>query len=224
MKKILIILTSFMLIAGLGSHAYADKYKNASYEKIQKDADNGNLNALFALAKAYDTGTKGVIVNKDKARELYESAAEQGHESAQLSLGIAYMSGKTYAKKNYKKAKKWLTKAAEQDNATAEKMLSALYGYDGIKSQKKKFFYTKKTAERGDGMSALGVANMYLKGEGVSKNPSEAVTWSHICTKLLTKDEDAALCYITLLVAKKELTEEEYEAAKAKGDGIVKSF
>lgn len=58
MNKILLVLTFFVLVVGLDIQALADKYKNASYEKIQKDADNGNLDAVFALAKAYNTGTK----------------------------------------------------------------------------------------------------------------------------------------------------------------------
>tara|TARA_R110002072_G_scaffold113771_2_gene243472 strand:+ start:2534 stop:2707 length:174 start_codon:yes stop_codon:yes gene_type:complete len=52
MKKILIALVSLTVLSGCVSANSTQKYKTTSYEHIKQDADSGNLDAQFELAKA----------------------------------------------------------------------------------------------------------------------------------------------------------------------------
>lgn len=80
-------------------------------------AKQGHVDALFLLAKMYDSG-EGCTKNLKEARELYQLAAERGHTEAMLKLSDIYKHGRG-VNSDTEKAKALLLKAAE-DSAWGE--------------------------------------------------------------------------------------------------------
>jgi TPR repeat protein len=63
-----------------------------SITELQSKAQDGDVQAQLALAKAYDLG-EGVPKDEEKAVQWWEKAAEHGNVSAQVSLGGVYSLG-----------------------------------------------------------------------------------------------------------------------------------
>ena len=83
-----------------------------SITELKSKAEDGDVQAQLALAKAYDLG-EGVPKDEEKAVLWWEKAAEHGNVSAQVSLGGVYSLG-AGVPKNYAAAVRWWKKAAEQ--------------------------------------------------------------------------------------------------------------
>ena len=80
--------------------AYANAHKNFSdfipqlkdnINKIQEEADNGNVNACFILGRCYEMGL-AVTCNIDTALSFYKKAAEGNDTDAMFNIGCIFMS------------------------------------------------------------------------------------------------------------------------------------
>src|SRR6202042_3640312 len=76
----------FCLLATL-SFGYAQ-----SITELKSKAEDGDVQAQLALAKAYHLG-EGVAKDEEQAVKWWEKAAEQGDVAAQVNLGSAYSLG-----------------------------------------------------------------------------------------------------------------------------------
>ena len=104
--------------------------------ELTKLAEQGDIEAQFKLAVAYDFGKNGVEQDIDLAIEWYTKAAEQGHIIAQHNLGTTYSDG--CCSKCSKKAVYWYRKAAEQGCTKSCFTLGEMYFYgDGTKQNTK---------------------------------------------------------------------------------------
>lgn len=92
---------------------------------IQKNAENGDVEAQFYLGLMYDTG-EGVPQNLSQAVYWYTQAAQQGHLIAQNNLGAMYASGNG-VKQSYVLAKEWYEKSANSGFSGAQHNLGRLY-------------------------------------------------------------------------------------------------
>src|SRR5579862_5461416 len=86
-----------------------------SITELKSKAEDGDVQAQLALAKAYHLG-EGVPKDEAQAVQWWEKAAEHGDTTAEVCLGTAYSLG-AGAPKNYAAAIRWYTKAADQGNA-----------------------------------------------------------------------------------------------------------
>jgi TPR repeat protein len=87
------------------------------YSEILKDlisqAENGNAEIQFQLARIYDDG-KLVPRDFDKALHWYKKAALNDYQEAQFALGYFYCRG-IGVKKDKEIADEWLIKAKKSD-------------------------------------------------------------------------------------------------------------
>jgi len=143
---------------------------------LQREANAGNRNAQFELAKLYDTGNK---VERDRARAIawYNSAASQGHSESQYRLAVAYIYGYGVERDSVI-GERWLTTAAKQGHKVADKMLP-IYLSNGTLNGSTSIvvsWYLEK-AVNGDASGQFGLGYLYENGWGIKPSSREADSW-----------------------------------------------
>jgi len=148
-----------------------------SITELKSKADDGDVQAQLALAKAYHLG-EGVLKDDGQAMHWWEKAAEHGDASAQINLAGAYQIG-TGVPKNYAAALHWYSKAAEQGNADGQAALAGLYhlGQGVPKDDTEAVRWWKKAAEQGNVAAEGNLGTAYGLGVGVPKDEVESVRW-----------------------------------------------
>jgi uncharacterized protein len=120
-KKIQTLLTTAVLLFGMGSSSFADfndgfdAYNKGDYKTAFNEwkplAERGHTGAQNNLGSMYDNG-RGVLKDYQEAVRWYKKAAEQGDAFAQNNLGWMYINGRGVVK-DLNKAKYWIKKAYE---------------------------------------------------------------------------------------------------------------
>lgn len=174
--------------------------KQASNHKLgliwlNKSASSGNPKALTKLGHLYLVGQ---LVGKDsiKGMELLTKAAEQKDTSAMIDLGDAFLQ-----QKEYTQAMAWFDKAANQQNINAYLHIAHAYLQENtpIYDPKAGFMWTLKAAEYDVTGSKEELAQLYLKGIGVTVNPQLAAEWERkAALDSSSKNEQSALSQVAL--------------------------
>jgi len=112
-------------------------FKNAVLY-YEKGVTLGSLESYCNLGYCYQEG-QGVVLNSQKAFELYKVAADHDYIRGYMFVAQSYMNGMG-VERNYPEGMKWLEKAAEAGNPTAMYYLGAIYaeGEEGVKPDAKK--------------------------------------------------------------------------------------
>jgi TPR repeat protein len=141
---------------------------------LQKEAEAGNTEANFMLAKDYLNGTNGAIKNEELAVAWFKKAAEADHVFAMRYLWAIFAERNEMASSMI-----WLRKAAEGGHDGAMLDLAKRYeDGDGLpKSDSEALRWYRRAAEQGnaDGMTVVG--NFYFNGRGVHESSEEGVAW-----------------------------------------------
>ena len=150
---------------------------NEKFEKLQKDAESGNVYAQYNLGVMYTNGA-GVQKDNSKAFEWYQKAAIQGIADAQYNLGVMYTNG-AGVPKNDSKAFYWYQKAAIQGDADAQFNLGYMYQFgQGVqKDDSKAVEWYQKAAIQGNATAQFNLGDTYQFGQGVQKDDSKAFEW-----------------------------------------------
>jgi len=125
---------SLLLEQGAGSYRYRlvqlfstnpSENSAAKLSDLRKSAEQGDPNAQYMLALAYDVGV-GAAQDFAEAATWYRKAADQGHAGAQFNLGHLYADGRG-VKQGLVQAHMWLHLAAagSQSGARSERDLVA---------------------------------------------------------------------------------------------------
>jgi anti-anti-sigma regulatory factor len=129
-------------------------------DDYQQDAENGDVQAQYDLARCYDEG-RGVEQNGAKAFNWYSKAAEGGLPEAQYSLGRSFAFG-IHVHCDYEAAVGWYKKAAEQGHADAQYLLAVLHrwgiGIDEDRDQAIKWY--RRAAEQGHAAAERALREM----------------------------------------------------------------
>ena len=160
-----------------------EEYKRA-YELLKPKAENGNVIAIYELAKMYAHGFLGED-NKDIAKQYYKTALEGFIEVEQTAdkmkpffqyrIGAMYNYGQG-TEQNYTEAFKWFQKAAIAGNPYAMFALGNLYYYGkGVeKDIEKAFDWYRQASEKNNPYAAYKAAQMLKNGTGTEKNTKQA--------------------------------------------------
>jgi len=151
---------------------------------LEKAASGGDPYALYALGRAMSESSPAANADLVRAAALYRQAAEKGHPLAALRYGMALSDG-IAIKRDPVTAQRWLVHAndsgvseaalalgdmaartpASRDKALNEKILrSAITWYE-------------VAARAGVPSAQFKMANAYLAGAGVARDPSQALLW-----------------------------------------------
>ena len=158
-----------------GSGTDVEQDDETAFQWFMKGAGLGDLRAKQKVGWAYYSGS-GVEQDYRQALQWLSEPAEQGDVLAQDLLGWIYQSGGDGVEKNEKAAFEWFRKAADNGYANSCRMVASAYeeGSGTEKSLEQAFYYYLKGAEDGDDGCQCEAGRMYLNGEGVAKNDSEA--------------------------------------------------
>ncbi len=215
-------------------------YEKASAAGIQKGKFNHarldakchqNPDTFYLVGKMFMRG-EGIELDEECAYCYFLLAAEAGLPRAMCKVGAYLKAGTTFLKKNTADAIDWLVRADKKDEPEASGFLGDMYYYgDGVigKDLAKAFAYRKKAAGYGNKQALKDLAWMTERGEGIVRNPEEALTlYSRIAkseksvsayyaaAKLcdeLKKDEEAVQFYIQAI----ERTHERFDAVDSHG-------
>lgn len=100
-------------------------FADASFSKILREAENGDVKCQHNLASSYKLG-EGVQQDFAEAAKWYRKAAEQNDAGSQSGLGVCYANGEGVAQ-DYAEAVKWYRKAAEQNFTPSQYNLAQHY-------------------------------------------------------------------------------------------------
>jgi len=148
---------------------------------LEKAASDGDPYAMYALGRAMDDSAPPVAADATRAADLFRRAAEKGHPLAALRYGLALSEG-AGVKKDLPASHRWLVQA--QENGVPEAALALGDIAVRMPLQRDKAANDKalkiaiawyETAANGGVPSAqFKLANAYLGGVGVPRDPAQA--------------------------------------------------
>ncbi len=133
----------------------------------ERAASTGDAIGRFNAGLVYQEG-KGLIVDNDKASQLYLLAAKQGHVKSMVQLAKLYFS----TSKDKQDALPWYKKAAELGDREALYQLGLL-SETGVATQldySAAVGFYQQSANKGNANAKLALARMYQYGLGVPKD------------------------------------------------------
>lgn len=151
---------------------------------LEKAAADNDPYAMYALGRAMDDSAPPVAADPTRAADLFRRAAEKGHPLAALRYGLALSEG-AGVKKDLPASHRWLVQA--QENGVPEAALALGDIAVRMPMQRDKAANDKalkvaiawyETAANGGVPSAqFKLANAYLGGVGVPRDPAQAQLW-----------------------------------------------
>ena len=151
---------------------------------LEKAASDNDPYAMYALGRAMDDSAPPVAADPTRAADLFRRAAEKGHPLAALRYGLALSEG-AGVKKDLPASHRWLVQA--QENGVPEAALALGDIAVRMPMQRDKAANDKalkvaiawyETAANGGVPSAqFKLANAYLGGVGVPRDPAQAQLW-----------------------------------------------
>jgi len=166
---------------------------------LEKAAMNGDPYALYALGRAMSESQGPANADLVRAADLYRQAAEKGHPFAALRYGLALSDG-SGIKRDPAAAHRWLVHAqksgvpeaalalgdiaartpASRDKAANDKLLKLAIDWFEV------------AANAGVSSAQFKLANAYIAGAGVARDPVQARLWySRAAQQGLTEAQNA---------------------------------
>ena len=166
---------------------------------LEKAAMNGDPYALYALGRAMSESQGPASADLVRAADLYRQAAEKGHPFAALRYGLALSEG-SGIKRDPAAAHRWLVHAqksgvpeaalalgdiaartpASRDKAANDKILKLAINWFEV------------AANAGVSSAQFKLANAYIAGAGVARDPVQARLWySRAAQQGLTEAQNA---------------------------------
>lgn len=174
---------------------YAETYQQAKelYSSGQEQqavdiwkelADQGDIEAQFALGAIYTNGSQLIPANKSESIKWFRMAAEGGHTISQYNLGNAYERGHGVEKSD-QQAVVWWQKAAEKGHSPAQFNLGTHYVFGrGVKQdiQQAETLW-RDAALQGHTAAQFNLATLYKFGPTEFQNPAKAVHWYRVAAR-----------------------------------------
>lgn len=143
--------------------------------QLQEEARNGNVYAMYRLARLYlDENNR--FYNESIGDYYLEKAAKAGHNVAQYRMGKMFCYGNIYREDGYE-AEKWLSKSAGNGNKYADALLGKLYvESDLFGDYRFQGFDHLLNAERnGSEFAAYTLGKYFMEGKVVKKDIAKAI-------------------------------------------------
>jgi hypothetical protein len=153
-------------------------YSAAAYW-YQRAADLGEAQAACELAVIYRDGL-GVAANPAAALNLFRKAAEAGYVPAMAPLSYVYAATKSPVSRE--RANYWATKSSQAGDPEGWLTMGYLYN-KGILGGEQSTWYTqamyayRKSADGGNCIAMLNIGALYLNGNGVLQDRTQAQAW-----------------------------------------------
>ena len=169
--------------------------------QLQAEARNGNVYAMYRLARLYlDENNR--FYNESIGDYYLEKAAKAGHNVAQYRMGKMFCYGIIYREDGYE-AEKWLSKSAGNGNKYADALLGKLYvESDLFGDYRFQGFDHLFNAERnGSEFAAYTLGKYFMEGKVVKKDIAKAIEHLEIASARGNMYADYRLAQIYLFEA-----------------------
>ena len=151
---------------------------------LEKAAAQDDPYALYALGRALDEGQGTVMADPVRAADLYRRAAQLGHPLAALRYGLALSEGNG-VRQDVTAAQPWLLQAGKSgvpEAALAIGDLAARLSFTRDKAARQSNLqlavaWYEVAALAGVASAQFKLANAYLAGAGVARDPLQAQQW-----------------------------------------------
>lgn len=156
----------------------SEEMEREKNEELLKGAQEGNIESMNLLARAYYNGI-GRVADHNKAYSLWQKAAEMGDAEGLFWIGALYGTGDIVSQ-DYTISTQYLQKSADQGFADALYQLGVykLHGFGCQADWREALKYCKAAAEKGCADAANEVGYIYDRGEhGVKKDDKKAFEW-----------------------------------------------
>ncbi|MEM1058163.1 MAG: tetratricopeptide repeat protein [Verrucomicrobiota bacterium] len=157
----------------------SEEQAQAAWDFLQAEADNGDADAMYALAEHYGQG-RVVARNPEQVAQWLGRAAQAGHAGAQTDLAllvIARVDSGEVSRDQISRATSLLEQAAAQDEPRALDQLGTLH----VAAARSEFELDQAVAsfqravELGYGPSMLRLATLYFTGKGVEQDTARGI-------------------------------------------------
>lgn len=172
--------------------------------KLSERAANGEMEAIYELAKLHDIGYDSIEVDSARSTALYRVAAEKGFAPARNYLGFRYFNGE-YVRQNVDSALYWLVKAAAAGDASAANNLGYLLSNSDVVSRDypQAIHWLKIASEAGLPSAQSMLADLLRQGLGTEP---DTVSAENLYTKAIVEGglHDAELKLLNMMGRKWE--------------------
>lgn len=183
-KLWIILLFSIILLPLFSSFSTANTGENPSIRFIRIAAENGNAEAQYHLAVAYDSGDG---INKDPQQALfwYQKAADQEHVDAMFNLAVSYDKGEG-TETNKELALFWYNKAAKAGDTDAQNNLAVMYreGEGTAVNYPKALEWFLQAAMNNNPLAQYNLGEFYYFGRGtIPSDKVQSYAWFTIAAE-----------------------------------------
>ncbi|NVK20119.1 MAG: sel1 repeat family protein [Methylocystaceae bacterium] len=175
--RYLLSLFCFCLFLGISS-AYASSARDLA-EKLQTQAENGDLSAAYKLGLLWSQGKK-VAPDFVTAAEWFERAAQGGYTRAMLKIANMYGEGQGVPQ-DRQRAISWYEKAAQKRSTEAMVKLGTIF--TAQEDFDTSAYWYEKAAIRGDKDALRELGSFYYKGTGVHFDLQQAFVWLELAAQ-----------------------------------------
>lgn len=154
-------------------------YTKRTWKALLVEAHAGSPDAQWRVGDAYTdgvwSGTSAIVVRRNPKLgvQWLRRAALAGDTGAMNTIGCCYSSGNGVPR-SQRDALRWFRKAWDADRmAIAASNIAKVYRDQG--KHRLSFAWFQRAVDAGDGDDLVELANHYLSGRGVRKNPTRAV-------------------------------------------------
>lgn len=189
MIKLLFLLVFMLFIPLVGADQIFEGenvpsvFNSQDFESNSMKAKGGDVRAQYLVGAAYLFGLEeqGVEVDYEKGLCWMEAAAKQGAAEAYYELAVVYRRG-LGVDKDGSKWEEYMEEAAERGMRSAQQDLRDIYR-DGdselgiARDDEKYYYWLEVTANDGNVLSMMNMANRYRQGRGVSVDLEKSFDW-----------------------------------------------
>ena len=176
-SKALYRLGILYLDGNIGKMKEKDIAKGMDY--VNQAAEQGYIEAIYALGYCYETGRNVDSVDHEKALQYYQLLADNDIPAGQFKVGLYYELGDGGLEADSVKAIEYYQKAADQGHGEAKCYLGDFYriGRYMPLDQAKAFELYNQAYEAGEEMGTYYVGRSYLEGCGVDVDTTAAISY-----------------------------------------------
>ena len=168
---------------------------------LQAEARNGNVYAMYRLARLYlDENNR--FYNESIGDYYLEKAAKAGHSVAQYRMGKMFYYGIIYREDGYE-AQKWLSRSVGNGNKYADALLGKLYVESDLfgEFRNEGFSHLFNAERNGSEFAAYTLGKYYMEGKHVKKDIAKAIEHLEIASARGNMYADYRLAQIYLFEA-----------------------
>ncbi|MBR2473639.1 MAG: sel1 repeat family protein, partial [Clostridia bacterium] len=168
---------------------------------LQAEARNGNIYAMYRLARLYlDENNR--FYNENIGDYYLEKAAKADHSVAQYRMGKMFYYGIIYREDEYE-AQKWLSESVGNGNKYADALLGKLYVESDLfgEFRNEGFDHLFNAERNGSEFAAYTLGKYYMEGKHVKKDIAKAIEHLEIASARGNMYADYRLAQIYLFEA-----------------------